>query len=141
MGGNKTQTVTGPTEIVMNPGEYIDAKIPSYVIPSYKKRDNDKCKVWVPFKSVGGINYDIRGLFRNKTVDRNAFAAGQPNMKVFNARLAQDQADSPAEFFKEKGFALLSHKSQVKEWNADNDNHDNDLTKFYHNEVDELLRS
>jgi len=62
-------------------------------------------------------------------------------MKVYNARIEQAKYASTAEFFKEKGFALLKNPTKVKEWNDDANNFDNDLTKIYHKEVDELLRT
>jgi len=62
-------------------------------------------------------------------------------MKVYNARIEQAKYASTAEFFKEKGFALLKNPTKVKEWNDDANNFDNDLTNIYHKEVDELLRT
>ena len=42
-----------------------------------------------------------------------------PEMTIFNAREAQAKAESPAEFFEQYGFVLLSHKSEVQDWNID----------------------
>lgn len=122
--------------INMEPGEFIVAKMPGYILPSYNKRENYKFKMWMPFKSTGKINYNIKGFFDLKSEDRNRVALGTPTMKVFNERIAQSQAASAADFFKEKGFVLSKNETQVKNWNADYNNHNNDLTKFYHSEVD-----
>jgi hypothetical protein len=54
-----------------------------------------------------------------------------PPVTIHDARVLQASYSSPAECFKKHGFCLLNHKTNVKEWNADWRNKDNDITKFY----------
>ena len=60
---------------------------------------------------------------------------------IHDARALQATYESPGAFFKEFGFCLLQHKSNVKEWCTDFMSTDNDITKFYHSEIDDLLRN
>ena len=43
--------------------------------------------------------------------------------------------------FKAHGFCLLSHKTNVKNWNTDKANSDNEITNIYKTEIDELLKT
>jgi hypothetical protein len=60
---------------------------------------------------------------------------------IHDARALQATYESPGAFFKEFGFCLLQHKTNVKEWNTDYFSTDNDVINTYHGEIDELLRS
>ena len=69
-----------------------------------------------------------------------AFYESCPTMKIYNARLLQDQCGSPAEFFQQYGFCLLNHKTEVQEWNTDYKNSDNDIVNIYQEEIKALIR-
>jgi len=64
-----------------------------------------------------------------------------PDCKIYNARELQAKAASVGEFFREHGFALIDSKTKVKEWNTDYFSVDNDITNFYHKEIEQIVRT
>lgn len=60
-------------------------------------------------------------------------------MKIKNARELQSTMKSEPEFFQKYGFILMKFPSDVLSWNTDPLNEDNDITNFYHAEVEEML--
>ena len=61
-------------------------------------------------------------------------------MKIKNARLLQENATSPADFFRTHGFVLLTKKTMVKDW-ATNPvvMAGTEITDIYHKECDEMI--
>jgi hypothetical protein len=72
-------------------------------------------------------------------VTESAFES--PLITMHDARALQATYESPGAFYKAHGFCLLQHKTNVKEWNIDYGNSDNDITKIYHAEIDALLKN
>ncbi|MAV24827.1 MAG: hypothetical protein CMQ05_01745 [Gammaproteobacteria bacterium] len=57
---------------------------------------------------------------------------------LLDARLAQTGRNT-TDFFREKGFVLLPHHSEVMDWNGDYTSFDNDITRIYSREVAQLV--
>ena len=70
----------------------------------------------------------VSAYFGLEKEDKAALKEGpfkSPPITIHDARALQDTYASPAAFFKEHGFCLLHHKTNVKEWNVDYANTDN----------------
>ena len=65
-----------------------------------------------------------------------------PLTTIADARPLQAQAASEAAFFAERGFALLSHASAVRDWTTDNrqPSEDSDVARLYVPEVEAIIR-
>lgn len=71
--------------------------------------------------------------------DSNGFK--NPIQTIHDARALQATYESPAAFFKDFGFCLVQHKTQVKDWNTDYLSTDNEVCNIYQKEVDDLLKN
>lgn len=87
-----------------------------------------------------GFPINFKEMYEMPKADGKAIAKGKPLMKVLNGRVAQARAGSPAEFFKEHGFCLLNHKTEVKDWNDDYLKFVSDITNIYWKETEDLLK-
>lgn len=69
-----------------------------------------------------------------------------PPARIFDARHLQAEAQrqpsfSEAAFFAQHGFVLLPHESAVEDWDVDPATPDNELSRIYPPEIEELVRT
>jgi len=64
-----------------------------------------------------------------------------PKQTIYDARALQATYESPAAFWKDHGFCLLSHKTKVTEWNEDYTNLTSEITTIYKDEIEGLIRN
>lgn len=114
--------------------------MPGYIRPDYELEKGEKLKIWMPFDEDGA--YSLKGLKEARNVPKEDWKSAmkvKPEMKILNAREAQEQFKSKADFFKQFGFVCLKAETDVCYWNSDFTNDDNDITKYYHKEIEELI--
>jgi len=72
-------------------------------------------------------------------IEANSFES--PKQTIYDARALQATYESPAAFWKDHGFCLLSHKTKVTEWNEDYTNLTSEITTIYKDEIEGLIRN
>ena len=60
---------------------------------------------------------------------------------MHDARALQATYPSPAAFYKEHGFCLLQHHTEVKEWNTNYMKFDAEVSTIYHKEIENLVKT
>ena len=118
------------------PGPYVEAVLPGLVKKDWDLKEDKYLNMYVPSLR----NFD-RELFNKYKGNYSAFEQKPYKVKIHNARIEQEQAASPADFFKEHGFVLLENNTNVKDWNTDETRKDTDITNIYHAEIEDLIRN